>query len=122
MKNKRHFIYAGVFLIIIILCVIGILWNNSRTDQRYAEIYQDGKLIERIEWATLDGQVTVAVGDGNVVCADREGVWMQHADCPDQLCVRQGKIKSGKLSIICLPNRVTVTLTADAEEVDGVAG
>ncbi len=122
MNKKRHFIYAGAFLLIIILCVIGIIWNKLRTDQIYAEIYLDGEPVQQIEWTTLTEPITIPVGEGNVICADREGVWMEHADCPDQLCVKQGKIKSGNLSIICLPNRVTVTLTAAKTKWDGVAG
>ncbi len=122
MNKKQHLLYAGIFFLIIILCVIGILWTHSRTDQTIAAVYLDGELIEEIPWTTLTEQIALPIGDGNVLCADREGVWMAHADCPDQLCVKQGKIHSGNLSIVCLPNRVTVTLKAKAAELDGVAG
>lgn len=121
MNKKVHLIYALSFLAIIILCVITIIFNNLRTDQNYAIIYVDGKPLRQIEWSTLTEQISIPAGDGNTVCADRSGVWMEHADCPDQLCVKQGKIHSGNLSIICLPNRVTVTLTSETTEWDGVA-
>ena len=50
---------------------------------------------------------------------------MEDADCPDQICVRQGKIRAQGETIICLPNRVVVRITGtgepDGEEVDAVA-
>ena len=36
--------------------------------------------------------------------------WLVDADCPDKLCVHQGKIdKTGEV-ITCLPNKLTVTV------------
>lgn len=119
MNKRQHFIYAGVFLIIIILCVIGIL---TRPKASTAEIYLDGTLVETIHWSSLQEPVRIPVGDGNIVAADSDGVWMESADCPDKLCVHQGKRHSGGLPIVCLPNRVTVVLRSEDQTLDGVAG
>ena len=120
MKNK-NVLYIAVFSTAIILCVIGILALQTRPTQGVADIYLEGKLVRSVEWASLEQPLEIPIGEGNLLCADGEGVWMKHADCPDQLCVRQGKIKGGALSIVCLPNRVTVTLRAPKAEMDGVA-
>ena len=46
---------------------------------------------------------------------------MQDASCPDQLCVDQNEISYDKESIICLPNKVVVTVTSDIEsDLDGI--
>lgn len=50
-------------------------------------------------------------------------VWLEDADCPDKLCVQQGRIRYVGQSILCLPNRVSVMITgtdADAS-IDAVA-
>lgn len=120
MKNK-NLIYIAVFLAVIILCVMGILLHSRRA-KPVAEISLDGQLVQTLNWATLTQTVYIPVGEGNVVAADAGGVWMHSADCPDQLCVKQGKLQSGSLPIVCLPNRVTVTLKSSNAEVDGVAG
>ena len=120
MKNK-NILYIAVFLIVIILCVIGILALQARPAQGVADIYLEGELVRSVEWAGLQQPMEIPIGEGNIICADGEGVWMKHADCPDQLCVKQGKIKGGALSIVCLPNRVTVTLRSPKGELDGVA-
>lgn len=47
---------------------------------------------------------------------------MKEADCPDQLCVHQRAISRSKESIICLPNKVVVTVEqAGTPEYDSMA-
>lgn len=122
MKNKSR-IYLAAFGCIIILCVAGILWQKTQGPKEIAEIYLDGALVRQVHWASLTETIEIPVGEGNILCADGAGVWMKHADCPDQLCVKQGKISSGSLSIVCLPNRVTVSLkNAPEGGLDGIAG
>ena len=33
---------------------------------------------------------------------------MDHADCPDKICVKTGKIKNKGEQIVCLPNKLVV--------------
>ncbi len=119
--NKKHFIYIAAFAAVIALCLLGLAWQQSRP-RAVAEIYLDGKLIQTVRFEALEAPLEIPAGEGNTLCADQEGIWMAHADCPDQLCVKQGKIHSGNLSIVCLPNRVTVTLKNAPSGWDGVAG
>ena len=37
-------------------------------------------------------------------------VWVEKAPCPNKLCMRQGKISRPGESIICLPNRIVITI------------
>ena len=47
---------------------------------------------------------------------------MKEADCPDKLCVHQKAISAENESIVCLPNRVVVTVTNSKKEgMDGFA-
>lgn len=43
---------------------------------------------------------------------------MKEADCPDKLCVHQKAISAENESIVCLPNRVVVTVT-NSKKKDG---
>lgn len=122
MNKKQNLIYITAFLLIIILCVICIFYSRRSTTQEVAEIYLNGTLVETVYWTTLEEEIHIPVGEGNIVAADCSGVWMEWADCPDQLCRKQGKIQNGRFSIVCLPNRVTVALRSAGREVDGVSG
>lgn len=47
--------------------------------------------------------------------------YMLEASCPDQLCVDQNEISFDNESIICLPNKVVLTVNSDVEsDLDGV--
>lgn len=58
---------------------------------------------------------SVDVGGTNRLCIKDGAAYIDYADCPDGLCVKQGKIRSAGRSIVCLPNRVTVTVAGKAE-------
>lgn len=63
---------------------------------------EDGKLINKL-----------IIKDG---AAD-----MVEAECPDLLCVHQKSISKNKESIVCLPNRVVVTVLSEETDLDGVS-
>ena len=54
-------------------------------------------------------------GDNRLLISSGE-VWMEEADCPDQYCIRQGKIHVEKQTIVCLPHKLVAAVvpTADA--------
>ena len=65
----------------------------------------------------IDGKVT------NIVTIENGTAYMLEADCPDQLCMHQKAISKDKESIICLPNRVVVTVESEQKNtLDDVAG
>lgn len=71
---------------------------------------------DTIEIKNVDGDVTnTLVIMGGV--AD-----MTSADCPDHLCVKQKAISKEKESIICLPNKVVVTVKSDTKsDIDSIS-
>lgn len=59
------------------------------------------------------GNNTLEVSQGEAV--------MTYADCPDQYCVHHRPISKGGESIICLPNKVVISIKGGEEqEVDAV--
>ena len=50
------------------------------------------------------------IGEGNRARIDGGGVSMISADCPDKLCMKRGRISGGDLPIVCLPNRVVISI------------
>lgn len=60
----------------------------------------------------IDGHNTLMIKDGKAN--------MIQADCPDKLCVKQKPISRKGESIICLPNRVVVTIPGENEDIPDV--
>ena len=72
-----------------------------------------------------DREITVALENGTNLLIIRDGqVWMEEADCPDRLCVRQGAVSRVGESILCLHHELVVTVGGEATDdgLDGVAG
>lgn len=101
-----------------IWCTIFFVQKNRNRDSLMVVVTVDGEeyyrglLLYRKE-IDLDGHNKVVIADGEV--------WMEEADCPDKLCISQGKISKPGQTIICLPNKVMVTIKGGKSEYDGVA-
>ena len=63
----------------------------------------------------------MVIQDSNVLMIKDGRAQMKSADCPDQICVRQKAISKEGESIICLPNKVVVSIVGGEEkELDAV--
>ena len=49
-------------------------------------------------------------------------ICLTNASCPDKLCEKTGYISSSGQSIICVPNKITVTVVGSDESVDVTVG
>lgn len=114
MKNKILVPFA-VLLFAFIALLLFVYMPKGDT----VTISKDGKIINVINLSDAEKPYTVDIG-GNTIYVENDGVSMTYADCPDKLCVRQGKIKSG--AIICLPNKVIVEFKKKDGNIDAVAG
>ncbi len=83
---------------------------------------EDGKLQLRItvagdEYGTysLEKEQTIKIQDTNV-CEIKDGkVTMISAQCPDQLCRKQGPVFRPGETIVCLPNKVVLEIKGSGE-------
>ena len=64
---------------------------------------------------SLDEDKTINVDDHNKVVIKDGVVHMEDADCPDKLCIKQGKIDSNGQKIVCLPNKTIVEVSSEKE-------
>ena len=83
----------------------------------FAEVWVDGELVLTVSLSD-DGEYPI--GEGNLLVISDGEAHMKDADCPDKLCVHQGRISRTGERIVCLPNRVIVEIVGNGEEVLGV--
>ena len=58
----------------------------------------------------------------NKIVIENGYCYMEEAECPDHLCIKQGKVNKSGQTIVCLPNRVVVTVVdSDSSDYDSVA-
>ena len=52
-------------------------------------------------------------GHYNTIAVDKGSISIIEADCPDQLCVHQGKISDGLKPIVCLPHELVIRINGE---------
>ncbi|MBQ3482497.1 MAG: NusG domain II-containing protein [Oscillospiraceae bacterium] len=119
-KKRR----ADLIVIASLLLLALILWlvlGAFRTEGGVVVVCVDGVETER--HALTEEGVYPLNGGSNILVISEGQAWLSEANCPDLLCVKQGKIHYTGQSIICLPNRLSVTVEGgEANAVDVVAG
>ena len=109
-----------LIIIAVLLACAGALYLVSQVSLGGAAastivVTQDGKEVLRRPLA-MENTYDIAQADGslNVIAVENGAVYMKDANCRDGLCIRQGKMRNGAKTIVCLPHKVVVQLTGDA--------
>lgn len=84
-------------------------------DTLYAEVWQNDELIERVP-LTDSTDKTIDLDGHNVIVLHGKTAEIQSADCPDQVCVRTGRLTRAGQVAVCLPNRVILKLTGTSTD------
>ena len=72
----------------------------------------DGEVYCDYDMDEVDGIVTISTPGGgeNRLYVQDDLVFMESANCPDKLCVKQGVIRDSTVPIVCLPHKVVVRI------------
>ena len=117
MKTK-HWIMVFVSLALVLLAILLLRPKQSGL----VGIYRDGRLIETVD-LTKDRTIPLAGEAGGAVAAVQNGeIFMEAAECPDQICVEHGPLRPGGTPIVCLPNRLSIQWIERDAAVDAVSG
>lgn len=118
-RKKLPLEYILIAAALIIAAVVWLGFRLNRDDGVYAVVSIDGVETARYP-LSVDGTYPLN-GGTNLLVIENGFAYMQGADCPDKLCVNQGKVRYTGQCIVCLPNRVTVTVSGADEGVDLVS-
>lgn len=102
-----------------------LLFQGPKARAPVARITRDGVLLEEIDLDRVAEPRSFTLEDGsgaNTVQVERGRIRVSAADCPDQVCVKQGWISGGAVPIICLPHRLTIEIVDGGGGLDGAAG
>jgi hypothetical protein len=125
---RRHFgkhdlIFIGTLLILCFV-VLGVFCFFYHEKGSEVVVTVDGVTYGTYS-LSYDQTIEICDSDGNVtnILVIHDGkADMTEADCPDKLCVHQKAISVEKENIVCLPNRVVVTVMGNPDDgLDGFA-
>lgn len=110
-KKRRNeiFLVTGL-LLTALLCFAFIRLQTSKTVTT-AEVSVDGEVLAAYPLdQNTDEIITGYRGGTNHLIIKDGGVSITEASCPDKVCVRQGTVKESGQTLVCLPNKVIVTI------------
>ena len=113
LSGKRDLILAAAILLIA-AALFGFNYISHKKPAVTAQITVDGKVVETLD-LSRDTELTVTganKGTYHLIVRDGE-IWCSEASCPDKVCVHQGKKHLSSDTIVCLPNKMIVTITGD---------
>lgn len=115
-----------VFLVAALLLLGGglaLFLYATRQDGGIVRVQIDGETVMELPLAE-DARLTLGEGGHTNTLVVQDGTaQVTAADCPDQVCVRQGAVRYSGESIVCLPHRLIVTIEGGMPgDVDGAAG
>lgn len=122
-KKRKNDLILIISIIIITACVFLIMNLFSKSGDRVL-VEQNSAQIAVLD-LNKDCVYNVYNDNGdicNTVQIKNGKVKMIYADCKDKICKNHKEISKSNESIICLPNKVEITVISDkSENVDGVA-
>ena len=118
--NKKRLADLGIILGLLILAgVLFFLYFNKGEEGAGVIVRVDGVEIARYSLSD-DGRYELN-GGTNILVIEDGAAYMLEADCPDHICVSQGKVRCAGQCITCLPNKLTVTVYGTDEGVELVS-
>jgi hypothetical protein len=119
-EHKRDFILIGILLITALVLLFVLKGGQRKEEGAVAVVTVDGAEVGRYP-LNRDGTFSLNNGSNTLIVENGEA-WVSEANCPDKLCMGFGKISRNGQIIVCLPNKLIVTIEGGEEaEVDAVA-
>lgn len=97
-----------LFFALMLLLVFAILFVSVKKGGKgkYVIVSIDGEVTG--SYALTEREQTIAIGENNVLTIIDNEAYMSSARCPDQICVKKGRVSKDGEDIVCMPNRVIV--------------
>ena len=104
-----------IFVALVLAVVASAAWivlGDRDTDDPRVIVEVDGEIFCAYDMDEVDGIIHISTPNGgeNRVYVQEDLVFMDSANCPDKLCVKQGVIRDSTVPIVCLPNKVVVRI------------
>ena len=111
-KHRIDIIVISSFL----LLALAMLWitNLAKEEGSIVQVTVDGEVVG--EYSLLRDGIYSLNGGTNTLTIQNGEAYMSYSNCPDHVCENTGKIKHVGQTIICLPNRLTITIIGEATD------
>lgn len=115
--KKRDLIF--ITIIIIISFAVMFLLNSSTSDAVVAQISYEGKIIKEIDLKNSSDMIFNLLENNRVSFEIKaHAIRFVNIDCPDKLCENCGFLNKANQVAICLPNKVSLRIIGNNNDID----
>ena len=109
-KKRNELFFAGG-LLLAALILYGVFRLSAREPAIYVEVSINGQSVREFP-LDEDTEYTIESENGgtNRLIIQDGAARIEEASCPDKICISQGSIRERGQTIVCLPNRVVITV------------
>ena len=125
--RRRPTLWDGLLALLVAAAAAALLFFLRTAESNFltASIVLDGETIGTYDLTGLTEPVTLTVDQADyplTIRLESGRVCIGESACPSQDCVHTGWISRAGEQIICLPNRLVISLTGGQQEFDAVTG
>ena len=117
---KRKSLLWGLLFAVIVLGGLLVYRSLGQGAGTVAVISVNGEELERVDLSKVrtayDLEVSTEYGH-NTVHVEPGAISVTEADCPDHVCVFQGRLTGSGIPIICMPHRLVIEILGG--DIDG---
>jgi hypothetical protein len=111
-KHKVDIIVVASLLLLSLAVMLTV--NLTRKPGAFVEITVDGAVVG--EYPLDVDEVYELNGGTNTLTVKDGAAYMTYSNCPDHTCENTGKVQHVGQTIVCLPNKLTVTVKGEATD------
>jgi hypothetical protein len=116
-------IYDKLLIGLILLFAVGsfLSFKTSQLKTKKCFVYHDGSLLEEID-LKKDGIKELHVTEGRMKLEVSKGrIRVLQSSCPRGLCIQVGWISTGRMPIVCVPNKILIEIKGSDSQYDAVS-
>ncbi|MBQ2732986.1 MAG: NusG domain II-containing protein [Clostridia bacterium] len=106
-KKLRYDILLIAVLLFVSALAVGITLLTREAGERV--VVEINGVQTAVYPLSVDGEYPLN-GGTNILVIENGEAYLRYADCPDKVCVNTGKIRYEGQTIVCLPNKLSVTV------------
>ena len=114
MKKGDKILFVIVIAVLLIMSAGTYAYKLAfKGKDKIAVIKADGKVVKTINLSKLKGTEKFDIKEGdhfNTILVEKDKISIIDADCPDKVCIKTGWISDAGESIVCLPNKLIVSI------------
>lgn len=127
MTGRAKWVAAALAAVLVLSAAAMLIIKYAGSDGTVAEVYKNGDLVYSVDLSTVTESYTFTVGDDqdgwNTISVEPGRIRVSDASCHNHNCIETGWIGSGIKPIVCLPNKLVIKISGDADSgVDAISG